>query len=173
MSSMQSKVGRVRPPRVQIKYEVELNGAKRLKELPFIVGVLADLSGQPKEPLRALKDRKLTQIDRDNFDKVLAQAAPRAAFSVDNKLTNDGTKLAVELNFKSMEDFDPAKVAGQLAPTKKLLDMRHNLTQLLSKMEGKPELEDLLTDILTNSDKAKKLAEQLGLSAGAETEAGK
>ncbi|MDX2039562.1 MAG: type VI secretion system contractile sheath small subunit [Isosphaeraceae bacterium] len=168
MSSLQGKLDRVRRPRVQIKYEVETGGAKRLVELPLVVGVLADLSGQPKEALRALKDRKLTQIDRDNFDKVLAQSTPRVAFKVDNKLTNDGTQLPVELEFKSIEDFDPAKVAERIPATKKLLEMRNNLTQLMSKMEGKQDVEDLLTDILSNADKAKQLAEQLGIKPGTE-----
>src|SRR5271170_7578756 len=101
MSSMQKKLGRVRPPRVQITYDVETNGAMQKVELPFVVGILADLSGQPKVALPALKERKFVNIDRDNFNDVLARAAPRLALKVENKLTGDGeSKLAAELNFK-------------------------------------------------------------------------
>ena len=114
--SLQHKLDRVRRPRVQITYDVETNGALQKVELPFVVGVMADLSGQPKDPLKAVKDRKFVSIDRDNFDDVLARSAPRLAFRVDNKLTNDNTQLAVELNFKNMDDFSPAKIAEQVGP---------------------------------------------------------
>lgn len=156
--SQQHKLDRVRRPRVQITYDVETGGAMEKKELPFVVGVLADLSGQPKEALRALKDRKLAEIDRDNFDDVLKKSTPRVAVKVDNKLTNDNTKLAVELNFKSMEDFEPAKIAEQVPALKELLDMRRRLTNLQSKMEGNDKLETMLADVLSNADKAQELA---------------
>src|SRR5207248_2711989 len=110
------KLDRVRRPRVQITYDVETNGAMQKHELPFVVGVLADLSGKPKEPLRQLKERKFTHIDRDNFNAVLAKSAPRVAMKVDNKLTDADTKLAVELNFKHIDDFEPARVAEQVGP---------------------------------------------------------
>src|SRR5581483_7150421 len=113
--SLQHKLDRVRRPRVQITYDVETNGAMEKVELPFVVGVMADLSGQPKEPLKSLKDRKAVPIDRDNFNDVLAKATPRLAMKVDNKLTGDG-KLAVELNFKELDDFNPAEVAKQVGP---------------------------------------------------------
>jgi type VI secretion system protein ImpB len=172
--SLQKKVGRVRRPRVQITYDVEVNGAMQKVELPFVVGVMADLSGQPKTPLRPLKERKFTNIDRDNFNDVLARSAPRLAMKVDNKLTGGDTKMAVELNFKEIDDFEPAKVAQQVGPLRELLDMRHRLTQLLSKMEGNDKLEELLADVLSNTDKAAALAKQLGIEAGAEgTEAPK
>src|SRR5919112_3017687 len=103
--SIQSKLGRVRPPRVHITYDVEVGDAIQLKELPFVVGVLADLSGKPDEPLPRLKDRKFVEIDRDNFNKVLAGMKPRLAFPVDNKLQNDGTKINVELKFSHIDDF--------------------------------------------------------------------
>src|SRR5262249_15031428 len=112
--SLQHKLDRVRRPRVQITYDVETNGAMVKTELPFVVGVLADLSGQPKEALRAMKDRKFVNIDRDNFNEVLTKSAPRLAMKVQNKLTDEDTKLAVELNFKSMDDFAPARVAEQV-----------------------------------------------------------
>ena len=114
--SQQHKLDRVRRPRVQITYDVETGGAMEKVELPFVVGVMADLSGQPKEALRPLKERKFVPIDRDNFNDVLERAAPRLAMKVQNRLTDEDTKLAVELNFKSMDDFEPARVAEQVAP---------------------------------------------------------
>ena len=171
--SLQHKLDRVRRPRVQITYDVETNGAMQKVELPFVVGVMADLSGHPKDPLRPLKERKFVPIDRDNFNEVLEKAAPRVALKVPNRLAGDDTKLAVELNFKSMEDFEPTRVAQQVAPLRELLDMRHRLTQLLSKMEGNDKLEQLLGDVLGNTEKARALAQQLGIEGGAGTEAPK
>lgn len=152
--STQKKLDRVRRPRVQITYDVETNGALRKTELPFVVGVLADLSGQPKEGLKPLKDRKAVNIDRDNFNDVLARATPRVAMKVENKIAKDDTKIAVELNFKSIDDFDPARIAEQIGPLNKLLEMRKNLNQLLSKMEGNDKLEKLLNDVIGNTEKA-------------------
>lgn len=165
--SLQHKLDRVRRPRVQITYDVETNGAMVKTELPFVVGVLGDLSGQPKESLKPLKDRKFVPIDRDNFNDVLKKSAPRLAMKVQNRLTDEDTKLAVELNFKNMDDFEPARVAEQVGPLKELLDMRHRLTQLLSKMEGNDKLEKLLTDVLGNTEQAMELAKQMGIEAGA------
>ena len=168
--SLQHKLDRVRRPRVQITYDVETNGAMRKTELPFVVGVMADLSGQPKEALRPMKERKFTNIDRDNFNDVMAKSAPRLALKVDNKLTGEGdTKLAVELNFKSIDDFEPARVAAQVAPLKELLDMRMRLTQLLSKMEGNDKLEQLLAEVMGSTEKAMSLAKEMGIE-GPKTE---
>jgi type VI secretion system protein ImpB len=164
MSSLQHKLDRVRRPRVQITYDVETNGAMQKVELPFVVGVLADLSGQPTQPLKSLKDRKVVTIDRDNFNEVLAKSTPRLAMRVENKLTGEG-KLNVELNFKSIEDFDPDRVAEQVGPLGDLLRMRKELTQLLSKMEGNDKLEQLLSQVLANTETARAMAEQLGLGA--------
>src|SRR6516162_8891443 len=119
--SLQHKLDRVRRPRVQITYDVETGGAMQKVELPFVVGVMADLSGAPKEALRPMKERKFVNIDRDNFNDVLAKSTPRVAMKVDNKLTGDNTKLAVELNFKTMDDFEPQNVAGQVAPLRELV----------------------------------------------------
>jgi type VI secretion system protein ImpB len=166
--SLQHKLDRVRRPRVQITYDVETNGAMVKTELPFVVGVMADLSGQPKDPLRPMKERKFTPIDRDNFNDVLAKATPRLAMKVQNKLTEDDTKLAVELNFKHMDDFSPARVAEQIPALKEMLDMRQRLTQLLTKMEGNDKLEQLLGEVLGNSEKAAALAKEMGLDAPAE-----
>jgi type VI secretion system protein ImpB len=165
--SLQHKLDRVRRPRVQITYDVETNGAMQKIELPFVVGVLADLSGQPKEALPPLKQRRFVPIDRDNFNDVLARAAPRLALKVQNRLTDEDTKLAVELNFQHMDDFEPARVASQVAPLRELLDMRQRLTQLLSKMEGNDKLEQLLTEVMTNTEKALALAKQMGIEAAA------
>jgi type VI secretion system protein ImpB len=162
--STQHKLDRVRRPRVQITYDVETNGAMVKTELPFVVGVLADLSGQPKEKLPPLKQRKVVSIDRDNFNSVLEKAAPRVAIKVDNKITGDG-KLGVELNFKHIDDFEPARVAEQVGPLRELLEMRQRLTQLMSKMEGNDKLEELLGQVLNNTDAAKKLVEQMGIEA--------
>jgi type VI secretion system protein ImpB len=167
MSSMQHKLDRVRRPRVQITYDVETNGALQKVELPFVVGVLADLSGQPKEAPKPLKDRQAVYIDRDNFNNVLQKAAPRLALRVDDRLTGGENKLAVELNFRSIDDFEPARVAAQVAPLKELLTMRHNLTELLSKMEGNDKLEQLLADVLASTDKATALAKAMGVEPDA------
>jgi type VI secretion system protein ImpB len=163
--SQQQKLSRVRRPRVQITYEVETNGAMEKKELPFVVGVMADLSGQPKNALPAMKDRKFVPIDRDNFNDVLAKAEPRLAMKVQNRLTDEDTKLAVELNFKHVDDFEPARVAEQVPAMKELLEMRQRLTQLLSKMEGNDKLERLLGEVLGNTEKAVALAKEMGIKA--------
>ena len=162
--STQHKLDRVRRPRVQITYDVETNGAMVKTELPFVVGVLADLSGQPKDKLPALKQRKVVSVDRDNFNSVLEKATPRVAMKVDNKISGDG-KLGVELNFKHIDDFEPARVAEQVGPLRELLDMRKRLTQLMSKMEGNDKLEELLGQVLNSTEAAKKLAEQMGIEA--------
>lgn len=165
--SLQHKLDRVRRPRVQITYDVETNGEMEKLELPFVVGVMADLSGQPKEPLRPMKERKFVPIDRDNFNEVMQKSAPRVAVKVQNKLTDENSKLAVELNFRSIEDFEPARVAEQVAPMRELLNMRQQLTQLLSKMEGNDKLEGLLAEVLNNTEKAATLARQMGLEEDA------
>src|SRR5438132_4946545 len=120
--STQHKLDRVRAPRVQITYDVETDGAIEMKELPFVAGVLADLSGKPDEPLPRLRDRKFIEIDRDNFNSVLKGMKPRLALRVDNKLTNDDSQLAVELRFQSMDDFEPEQVVNQVEPLRKLLE---------------------------------------------------
>jgi type VI secretion system protein ImpB len=163
--SLQKKLSRVRRPRVHITYDVETNGAMQKVELPFVVGIMADLSAQPAAPLPLLKERKFVNIDRDNFNDVLAKSAPRLAIRAENKLTDAAGQLNVELNFRSIEDFEPAKVAEQVGPLKDLLEMRHRLSQLLSKMEGNDKLESMLGDILTNTEKAMTLAKELGVEA--------
>lgn len=165
--SLQHKLDRVRRPRVQITYDVETGGAMRQVELPFVVGVLADLSGAPKEALKPLKERKAINIDRDNFNEVMAKQGPRVAMKVQNRLTDEDTRLAVELNFKHIDDFEPANVAQQVGPLRELLDMRQRLTQLLSKMEGNDKLEALLADVMSNTEKAMTLAKEMGVAPDA------
>jgi len=159
--SLQHKLDRVRRPRVHITYDVETGGAMKAVELPFVVGILADLSGQPKQALRPLKERKAVYIDRDNFNDVLTKAGVRLALRVPNKLTDPNSKLAVELNFKHVDDFEPTRVAEQIAPLRQLLDMRQELTQLLNRMEGNDKLEQLLESVLTNQQKAMALGQYM------------
>ena len=161
--SLQHKLDRVRRPRVQITYDVETGGATEQKELPFVVGVMADLSGKPENPLKPLKDRSFTPIDRDNFNEVLEKAEPRLAFRADNQLTEEDNQLNVELKFKNIDDFEPAAVARQVPALKELLDMRERLNELLGKMEGNDQLEALLGEVLSNTDTAKEAAGELGV----------
>jgi len=160
--SVFKKKGRVRPPRVHIEYEVELGGAQVMKEIPFVMGVMSDLSGQPKEPPAKLSERKFVEIDRDNFDDVLKSVKPRLAFRVDNKLQDDGSELAVELNFEKLADFDPENVVKQVAPLNDLLQVRNQLKDLLSRTEGNDRLEELLGSIIENPSVRDKLQKALG-----------
>jgi len=161
--SIQHKIDRVRPPRVHITYDVEVGGAIENKELPFVLGVLGDFSGQPDELLPRVKDRKLIEIDRDNFDQVLAAMKPRLAYRVDNKLTNDGSKMGVELRFKSMDDFHPDNVVQQVEPLRKLVSARQRLGDLLSKMDGNDKLESILNEIASDASAQAQLSSALGL----------
>jgi type VI secretion system protein ImpB len=155
--SIYKKKERVRPPRVHISYEVELNGVPTMKELPFVVGVMSDLSGQPRSPLAKPKDRKFVDVDPDNFDSVLKSMQPRLAFKVPNQLTDDGSELSVELNFEKMADFQPENVVRQVKPLNDLLEIRTQLKALLSKTEGNDRLEELLETIMDNKELREKL----------------
>jgi type VI secretion system protein ImpB len=156
----------VRPPRVQITYDVETGGAIQLKELPFVLGVLGDFSGKPEEPLPQLKNRKFVEIDPDNFNQVLAGMKPRVAFTTDNKLQDDGSKIGVDLKFSTIEDFEPDNVVQQVEPLRKLVEARQKLSDLRSKMDGNDKLENLLSDIIADTEKQKALSSQLGLEGG-------
>ena len=166
--SLQHKLDRVRPPRVQITYDVEVGGAIELKELPFVVGVLGDFTGKPEEPLPALKNRKFVEIDPDNFNQVMAGMKPRLTFSTDNKLQDDGSKMGVELKFNSIEDFEPDQIVQQVDPLRKLVEARQKLSDLRSKMDGNDKLEAMLNDVISNVDKQKELSDALGLDAAKE-----
>jgi type VI secretion system protein ImpB len=166
MTSIHEKLERVRKPRVHIKYEVETEGAMIERELPFVVGVLGDFSGDPTQPLKSLRERKFVQIDRDNFDQVLARMTPGLNFRVNNTLANDGTEVAVNLTFNSMADFEPAQVVQQVPALRKLLETRNELRDLMSKIDRSEDLEGLLDRVLQNQEDLQKLSSELGLGAG-------
>ena len=168
--SIQHKIDRVRPPRVQITYDVEVGGAIEMKELPFVVGVMGDFVGKPEEPLPAIKNRKFVEIDPDNFNQVLAGMKPRVAFSVDNKLQEDGSKIGVDLKFNNIEDFEPDQIVQQVEPLRKLVEARKKLSDLRSKMDGNEKLETLLEDIISSSDKQKELSDALGIEGAGKEE---
>jgi type VI secretion system protein ImpB len=175
--SIQQKLSRVRPPRVQIMYEVEIGDAQVKKELPFVLGVVADLSGHPDpdaEPLPELKDekRKFVEINRDNFDKVMSGMKPRLALRVDNKLENDGSKIGVELKFRSLDDFEPTNVVNQIEPLRKLLEARQRLAELKSKIVTNDRLDTLLQRIINDADQLKRLGRETGRVGGPSTAEG-
>jgi type VI secretion system protein ImpB len=161
--SLQHTLDRVRAPRVQITYDVEIGDSIEMKEIPFVVGVLGDFSGKPEEPLPKLKDRKFIEIDRDNFNKVLEGMKPRVAYRVDNKLTDEGGQIAVDLRFKSMDDFQPERVAEQIQPLRKLVEARKRLSDLLAKLDGNDKLDEILQDVISSTDSLKKLGEEAGV----------
>ncbi len=155
--STQHKLDRVRPPRVHITYDVEIGDAVEQKEIPFVAGVMSDLSGKPEKPLPPLKERKFVEVDRDNFNDVLEGMAPRLSYRVDNKIEDNDTKIGVELTFKHLDDFHPEKIAEQVEPIRALVDARNKLYNLLAKLDGNDKLEELLQDVLANSDKLEAL----------------
>jgi type VI secretion system protein ImpB len=163
--SIQHKIDRIRPPRVQITYDVETGGAIEMKELPFVVGVLGDFVGNPEEALPAMKNRKFVEIDRDNFDQVMAGMKPRLSFAAENKLQDDGSKVAVELNFNKIDDFEPDSIVQQVDPLRKLVEARKKLSDLLSKMDGNDKLENILNEVIADAGKQKELSDALGLDA--------
>ena len=157
--STQKKLERVRPPRVQISYDVETGGAIEMKELPFVMGVLGDFTGQPIEPLAKLKERQFVEVTPDNFDDVLASMKPHLQFSVENKLSEDPNagKLGIDLNFRSMDDFTPEAVARQVKPLKELLDLRTKLADLRGTLQGNDKLEEILQATLSDTEQLGKL----------------
>jgi type VI secretion system protein ImpB len=160
--SVHQKLARVRKPRVHITYDVEVGNAIEKKELPFVVGVLADLSGNPKEALPRIKDRKFVEIDRDNFNEVLLGTKPRLTFKVPNRLSDDGSQLGVELEFKNMDDFGPEAVAQQVEPIRKLVEARQRLNELALKLNSSDKLEELLQGVIRNTDALKELSSASG-----------
>ncbi len=161
--SVHSKLNRVRKPRVHITYDVETDGAEIQRELPFVMGVMGDFSGDPTQPLRPMTERKFTQIDRDNFNDIMARMSPGLNMKVENTLADDGSEMAVNLQFNSMDDFDPARVVDQVPALKSLLETRNKLRDLLSKADRSEELESLLEQVLQNDAELKGLSSQLGL----------
>ena len=162
--SAQHKLDRVRPPRVQITYDVEVGGAIEIKELPFVVGVLGDFTGNPEQPLPKLKERKFVEVNPDNFDTVLEGMKPHLSFAVENKLSDDpnASNLKIDLKFRKMDDFEPANVAKQVKPLKELLDLRTRLSNLRSSLQGNDKLEELLLEAVGNTEKLEKLKGEMG-----------
>jgi type VI secretion system protein ImpB len=165
MASVHDKLARVRKPRVHITYEVETEGAMVQRELPFVVGVMGDFAGDPGEPLRPLAERKFVQIDRDNFNDVMARIAPGLNIRVKNTLAGDDSEMAVQLKFRSIEDFEPGRVAEQVPALKALMETRAKLRDLMSKADRSEELENLLEQVLQDKEKLAKLSSELGLDA--------
>jgi len=168
--SLQKKVGRVRPPRVHITYDVQVGDAIEKKDLPFVVGVLADLSGMPEKPLPPIAKRKFVNIDRDNVNEVMKKIGPRLAFKVPNRLSEDDTKLNVELRFESMDDFQPAKIAQQITPLRKLLELRNSLANLRSSLIGNEKLENLLQEMIQDQEMLRQAGTEAGVRAADQKE---
>ena len=166
--SVQKKLTRVRPPRVQISYDVEIGDAIQLKELPFVLGVIGDFTGQPTEPLPKMKDRRFVDVNPDNFDSVVESMRPHLAFAVENKLSEeaDAPQLKVDLNFRSMDDFEPEQVARQVRPLRELLDLRQKLNDLRGTLQTNEKLDELLLDAVSNTEKLDKLRAELGTKEG-------
>lgn len=162
--SVQKRLEKIRPPRVQLTYDVEIGDAIEQKELPFVVGVLGEFSGQPDpdKPLPKIKDRKFVQVDMDNFDEVLDAMAPKMAYRVRNRLSPEGGEFAVNLEFRKMEDFRPESVVQQVEPLRRLLDARSKLSDLRNKLAGNDRLEDLLAEVLGNTEKLQQLDRESG-----------
>lgn len=164
--SVHRKLERVRAPRVHITYEVETGGAIEMKELPFVMGVLGDFTGHPSEEMARLKDRKFVEVTPDNFDDVLKNMKPHLNLSVENKLSEDGGKMGVDLKFESLDDFNPERVAQQIDPVKKLLELRQQLADLRGNLQTNEKLEDILQSTISDAEKLGKLKEELGSEEG-------
>jgi type VI secretion system protein ImpB len=162
--SIHDRLKRVRAPRVNIEYKVELGDAIEMRQLPFVMGIFGDFTGQPEEPLERLKDRKFTEVNPDNFDEVLASMKPHLAFSVDNKLSDeeDAGKLSVDLRFRELDDFDPDRVAEQIPALRKLLELRQELADVRGSLQGNEKLEEILQATLSDEEALAKLKDEIG-----------
>lgn len=162
--SVHDKLKRVRKPRVHITYEVETDGAQEERELPFVVGVMGDYSGDNQAAKKSLKERKFVNVDRDNLDETMRKIAPTAQFRVENTLSDDeDSELSVDLEFNSMEDFEPERVVEQVEPLRRLMEARGKLRDLLSKADRSEDLENVLEQVLQSSDDLAKLSAELGV----------
>jgi type VI secretion system protein ImpB len=161
--SVHQKLSRVRPPRVHIDYQVEVGGAIEMKELPFVMGILADLSGQPTEALPRLKDRKFVEVTPDNFDDVLKSMKPHLGYKVANKLSGDpdAGQIGVDLKFESLDDFSPDRVAQQVEPLRKLLELRQQLADLRGSLQGNDKLEEILQSTLQSEEQLNRIKAEL------------
>lgn len=166
VESLQHKLDRVRPPRVQITYDVEVGDAIVMKELPFVVGILADLSGHPFEPLPRVKERKFVEIDRDNIEHIMQAISPRLVLRVDNKVNPTQDHMSIEVIFKSMSDFEPLNIIRQIPDLNKLYQSRIRLKDLMTKIDGNDHLDEMLREIIINPGKREELKRELGLSGG-------
>jgi type VI secretion system protein ImpB len=162
-ASIHEKLNRVRKPRVHITYDVETEGAEIQRELPFVMGIMGDFSGDPTKPLAPLADRKFVQIDRDNFNEVMSRIGPGLKLRVDNTLAGDGSELALDLKFNAIEDFEPGRVVEQVPALRQLMETRNKLRDLMGKVDRSAELENLLEQVLQNETELKSLSSQLGI----------
>ena len=161
--SVQKKLQRIRPPRVQLTYDVEVGDGKEIKELPFVVGVLGDFSAASELEKTKLKDKKFINVDLENIDEVMESLAPRASFQVENTISEDGGRMGVDLTFKSMEDFRPEQIVQQVDPLRKLVEARERLTDLRNKISNNERLEDLLDEVLQNTKQVHQLSQEAGV----------
>ena len=170
--SIHDKLKRVRKPRVHITYDVETNGTTAEKEIPFVMGVMGDYSGDNTENKKLLKDRKFSQVDRDNFSEVMSKIDPSVSMKVENTLEADGSELAVDIGFKNLEDFEPQNIVNKVDPLKKLMDTRNKLRDLLTKADRSEELETILEEVLSNSGALSSLGDELGMNSDEGTDNG-
>lgn len=166
--SIHDKLKRVRKPRVHITYDLETNGSVVEKEIPFVMGVMGDYSGDNADSKKPLKERKFSQIDRDNFNEIMSKVNPQLRMKVENLLEGDGSEMSLNLDFKNMEDFEPHRIVEQLEPLKKLMDTRNKLRDLLTKADRSEELESILEDVLSNTNALSSLSNELGVNKGEE-----
>jgi type VI secretion system protein ImpB len=159
--SVHRKLERVRPPRVHITYDVEVGDAIQMKEIPFVMGVLGDFSGSPAEALPRLKDRKFVEVSPDNFDDVLKSMKPRLQYKVENRLSEEEGKIGVELKFESLDDFAPERVAQQVDPLRKLLELRQQLADLRGSLQGNDKLEEILQATVNDTERLTKLKSEI------------
>ena len=167
--SIHDKLKRVRKPRVHITYDVETNGAVEKKELPFVMGVMGDYSGDNTDNKKAMRDRKFVQIDRDNFNEAMAKVNPKLNMKVDNTLADDDSEIAVDLDFNSLTDFEPQRIVEQVDPLKKLMEARNKLRDLMTKVDRSDELESILEDVLQSTDSLNSLKTDLGVDGEGES----
>lgn len=168
--SVHRKLERVRPPRVHITYDVEIGDAIQMKEIPFVMGVLGEFSGSPAEALPRLRDRKFVEVTPDNFDDVLKSTNPRLQYKVENRLSGEEGKIGVELNFESLDDFEPERVAQQVEPLRKLLELRQQLADLRGSLQGNDKLDEIIQATVNDVDRLTKLKAELDAGGAADGE---
>lgn len=160
--SVQKKLQRIRPPRVQLTYDVEIGDGKEVKELPFVVGVMGDFSAASEVEKTKLKDKKFINVDLENIDEVMESLAPRASFQVENTISGEGGRMGIDLTFTAMEDFRPESIVQQVDPLRKLVEAREKLTDLRNKISNSEKLEDLLDEVLKNTEQVRQLSKEAG-----------